>query len=328
MPTRYCAGMFPVIAASAHGWVENPDGDRIYWETSGNPEGLPVLWLHGGPGSGLGNGNYRKRYDPEVFRLVGIDQRGCGRSTPLIVDALDRLPANTTDGLIADIELVRTELGIERWLVTGGSWGSTLALAYALAHPDRVEGIVLGAVTTTGRDEVEWLTETMGRIFPEAWEQLELASSRRPGERVIEAYARVLATGTPDERAQAADAWDAWEATHVSLDPNAGPGPLHEDPLQRLVFATLVTHYWANDAFLPGERAILSRVAELAHIPAVLIHGRHDVSGPVITPWLLHTAWPASRLIVVEGEGHGGPESSERMAEAISGFAAGREWKA
>jgi proline iminopeptidase len=317
--------MFPVIEAYEHGWVENSDGDSIYWETSGNPEGLPVLWLHGGPGSGLGNGNYRKRYDPEAFRLVSIDQRGCGRSTPLIVDALDRLPANTTDGLIADLELVRAELGIDSWLVTGGSWGSTLALAYALAHPDRVEGIVLGAVTTTGREEVDWLTETMGRIFPEAWEKLERASSRRPGERVIEAYARVLATGTPDERAQAADAWDAWEATHVSLDPNAGPGPLHEDPVQRMVFATLVTHYWANDAFLPGERAILSRVSELGNIPAVLIHGRHDVSAPVITPWLLHTAWPASRLIVIEGEGHGGPESSERMAEAISEFAAGRE---
>ncbi|MGH1549901.1 prolyl aminopeptidase [Leifsonia poae] len=314
--------MFPVTEPFAQGHVENPDGDSIYWETSGDPQGVPVLWLHGGPGSGLGTGNYRKRYDPEAFLLVGIEQRGCGRSTPLVVDALDRLPANTTDGLIADIELVREHLGIDRWVVTGGSWGSTLALAYALAHPDRVRGIVLGAVTTTGGDEVDWITETMGRIFPEAWERLEQASHRRPGERVVEAYARVLATGTPAERAAAADAWDAWESTHVSLDPNFAPGPLHEDPVQRQVFATLVTHYWANDAFLPGDRAILNRVDELAEIPAVLIHGRHAVSGPVITPWLLHRRWPASRLIVVEGEGHGGPESSERMAEAISSFAA------
>lgn len=318
---RYRAGMFPVVEPYAHGWVENPDGDSLYWETSGNPDGIPVLWLHGGPGSGLGPGSYRKRYDPERFRLVGIDQRGCGRSTPSVVDALDRLPANTTDGLIADIELVRAELGIDRWIVTGGSWGSTLSLAYALAHPERVTGIVLGAVTTTGRAEVDWITETMGRIFPEAWEALERSSHRRPGERVIEAYARVLATGTREERIAAADAWDAWESTHVSLDPNFVPGPMHTDPTQRLVFATLVTHYWANDAFLPGERAILNRVDELAHIPAVLIHGRHDVSGPVITPWLLHKQWPASRLIVVEGEGHGGPQSSELMAEAISGFA-------
>ncbi|MBW8871639.1 MAG: prolyl aminopeptidase, partial [Leifsonia sp.] len=180
--------------------------------------------------------------------------------------------------------------------------------------------IVLGAVTTTGRDEVDWISETVGRIFPEAWEALERDSHRRPGERVVEAYARILATGTPEERTAAADAWDAWESTHVSLDPNYTPGPLHEDPVQRLVFATLVTHYWANDAFLPGDRAILSRVDELAHIPAVLVHGRHDVSGPVITPWLLHRQWPASRLIVVEDEGHGGPRSMEYMAEAISGF--------
>ncbi|MFF9564127.1 prolyl aminopeptidase [Leifsonia sp. NPDC014704] len=318
---RYGADMFPVVEPYAHGRVENPDGDSIYWETSGNPDGVPVLWLHGGPGSGLGPGNYRKRYDPERFRLVGIDQRGCGRSTPSVVDALDRLPANTTDGLIADIELVRAELGIDRWVVTGGSWGSTLSLAYALAHPERVIGIVLAAVTTTGRAEVDWITETMGRVFPEAWEALERSSHRRPGERVIDAYARVLATGTLEERIAAADAWDAWESTHVSLDPNFVPGPLHTDPTQRLVFATLVTHYWANDAFLPGERAILNRVGELAHIPAVLIHGRHDVSGPVITAWLLHQQWPASRLTIVEGEGHGGPEASELMAEAISGFA-------
>jgi proline iminopeptidase len=317
--------VFPAIEPYAHGWVQNPGGDSIYWETSGNPDGAPALWLHGGPGSGLGTGGYRKRYDPDLFRLVGIDQRGCGRSTPLIVDALDRLPSNTTDGLIADIELVREELGIDRWLVTGGSWGSTLALAYALAHPDRVTGIVLGAVTTTGRDEVDWITETMGRIFPEAWERLESASRRRPGERVVEAYARVLATGTPEERTRAADAWDAWESTHVSLDPNAVSGPLHEDAVQRQVFATLVTHYWANDGFLPGEAAILNRVRELAGIPAVLVHGRHDVSGPVITPWLLHRQWPASRLIIVEGEGHGGPESAERMAQAISAFAPGRK---
>lgn len=320
--------MFPVPEPHAHGHMVAPDGDRIYWEASGNPDGLPALWLHGGPGSGLGSGGYRKRYDPEVFRVVGIDQRGCGRSTPLVVDALDRLPANTTDALISDIELVREELGIDRWLVTGGSWGSTLALAYALEHPARVAGIVLGAVTTTGRDEVDWITETMGRVFPEAWEELERASGRRPGERVVEAYARVLATGSPEERRAAADAWDAWEATHVSLDPNHVPGPLHDDAMQRQVFATLVTHYWANDAFLPGDRAILNRVDELARIPAALVHGRQDVSGPVITPWLLHRRWPASELIVVEGEGHGGPESTERMAEAISAMALRGEWDA
>ncbi|MDR6972519.1 prolyl aminopeptidase [Leifsonia shinshuensis] len=310
--------MFPVIEPFAHGWVENPDGDSIYWETSGNPDGIPVLWLHGGPGSGLATGGYRTRYDPERFLLVGIDQRGCGRSTPSVADAPERLARNTTGGLIADIELVRERVGVDRWIVTGASWGSTLALAYALEHPGRVRSIVLGAVTTTGRDEVTWLTETMGRLFPEAWEAFEAASGRRPGERVVEAYARILASGTPEERMRAADAWDAWESTHVSLDPNVVPGPMREDPVQRLVSGTLVTHYWANDAFLPGDRAILKRVSELAAIPAVLIHGRHDVSGPVVTPWLLHREWPASRLIVIEGEGHWGPQVSETVSRAIT----------
>jgi proline iminopeptidase len=314
--------VFPPIEPFAHGWVTNPQGDRIYWETSGNPAGKPALYLHGGPGSGLGQGGYRRRFDPEKYLLVGIDQRGCGRSTPLVIDALDRLASNTTQGLIADIERVREQLAIERWLVSGVSWGSTLALAYALAQPSRVTEIVLAAVTTTGRAEVDWLTETVGRLFPEAWESFEQASHRSPGERVVEAYARVLADTTvpPAVRARAADAWDAWESTHVSLGPDAGPGPLHPDPVIRQVFATLVTHYWANDGFLPGDRAILARVAELAHIPAVFIHGRRDISSPVITAWELHRRWPASRLIVVEEEGHGGPVIAERTAQALSEF--------
>lgn len=311
----------PPIDAFGSGLLAVSDDNEIYWETSGNPDGKPVLYLHGGPGGGLGPGGYRRRADPQLHLIVGIDQRGCGRSRPLVTDALEQLPVNTTAKLIEDIEAVREHLGIDRWLVTGVSWGSTLALAYAQAHPERVTEIVLVAVTTTSREEVDWITEGVGRIFPEAWARFEAASRRRPGERVVEAYARRLADGDADDRARAADAWDEWESVHVSLDPLRQPGPLHEDPTQRAIFATLVTHYWAHDAFLHGPARILQRVERIAHIPAVLIHGRHDVSGPAITPWLLHKRWPASRLYIVEHEGHGGPDSMDEMARATDAFA-------
>ena len=176
---RYGAGMFPVIEPYAHGRVENPDGDRIYWETSGNPRDARA-WLHGGPGSGLGNGNYRKRYDPDAFRLSEIDQRGCGRSTPLIVDALDR-PARQHDGRPDRRHRTGPRgVGDRPPACHGRIVGLDARAGLRAGASQRVEGIVLGAVTTTGHDEVEWLTETMGRIFPEAWESLRDASHRRP----------------------------------------------------------------------------------------------------------------------------------------------------
>lgn len=314
--------MHPPIEPFEHGLLPVTGGDEIYWETSGSAAGTPALYLHGGPGSGLGPGGYRRKFDPSTYRIVGIDQRGCGRSRPLAIDALDRLTGNTTAALIDDIEAVRAHLGIERWLVSGASWGTTLALAYAEAHPERVSALVLVAVTTTSREEVDWITETVGKLFPEAWQRFERESKRRAEERVVEAYARRLATGQDaDDRAQAAASWDEWESTHISLDPNWTPGPRHVDPVQRATFATLVTHYWANDGFLRDGNEILSRLDLIAHIPAVLIHGCRDVSGPAITPWRLHGAWSASRLVIVEDEGHGGPESMEAMCGAIDAFA-------
>lgn len=291
----------------------------MYWETSGNPRGRPALYLHGGPGSGLGRGGYRRRFDPAKYLIVGFDQRGCGKSTPWAIDDLEHLDANNTQSLLADIEALRTHLGVEEWLLHGVSWGSTLALAYALAHRDRVTEIVLTAVTTGGRAEIDWITEGVGAIFPEAW--AELAAGVPRGERVIEHYAAMMRRPDAAARRAAADRWDTWESMHVSLDPAWQPGPSHEDPRTRENFATLVTHYWANDCFLNGEDAVLARATELAGIPGVLIHGRYDVSGPAITPWRLHHAWPGSRLDIVETEGHGGEIEMELTTEAIDGFA-------
>ncbi len=312
--------MHPPIDPHDHGWLDRPDGARIHWEESGNPTGRPALYLHGGPGSGLGAGGYRQRFDPEVYRIIGLDQRGCGRSTPWAIDDLGSLDRNTTAALIEDVEALRRHLGVERWLLHGVSWGSTLALAYALKHPERVTEVVLVAVTTGSRREVDWITEGVGSVFPEAWARF--TADVPAGVRPVEHHARLLRSSDPAVRDAAADSWDTWESTHVSLDPAWRPGQLHADPRDRRNFATLVTHYWANDCFLDPDE-VLRRAGELAGIPGVLVHGRRDVSGPVITPWLLHRAWPGSRLEVVEDEGHGGPTEVAIAQRAIDGFARG-----
>lgn len=296
------------------------DGAELRWEATGRPDGAPILWLHGGPGSGLGAGGYRRRADPERHLLVGLDQRGSGRSTPLVDGPGPALEALTTPRMIADLEALREHLGIERWLVSGGSWGSTLALAYAEAHPDRVTGLVLAAVTTTSRDEVEWITESVGRIFPREWERFAAASGRRDGERVVDAYLRRLTDPDPEIRAAAALAWCEWEDVHVSLDPAWQPSPRYQDPAFRAQFATQVVWMWAHSAFL-GDRGILDALPTIAHLPAVLIHGRLDVSGPLSTAWELHRGLPHSELVVIEHEGHGGPSMTEALERAYTRLA-------
>ncbi len=308
--------MHPPIAPFETGMLARPGGAALYWETSGSPAGRAVLYLHGGPGGGLGRGGYRRRFDPDRHLIVGLDQRGCGRSLPWAIDDLDHLDQNTTDVLIDDLEALREHLGIDRWTLHGVSWGSTLALAYALAHPQRVDALLLAAVTTGGRAEIDWITEGVGRIFPEAW--AELAASVPPGERVVEAYARMLRATDPAVRTAAAERWDAWESAHISLDPAWAPGPYRDDPRDRENFATLVTHYWAHDCFLPGQRSVLARAGELTGIPGFLFHGRRDISGPVITPWELHRRWPGSTLTVVEHEGHGGTDMMELVAQTAN----------
>lgn len=316
---RRVSDVHPPIEPFRSGVVDRPGGVGLFWEMSGNPQGWPAVYLHGGPGGSLQRGGYRRRFDPEKYLIVGIDQRGSGRSTPWAVDDLGHLDANTTQTMIADVEAVRTRLGIDAWLVHGVSWGSTLALAYALAHPSRVSAVVLIAVTTGSRVEIDWLTEGVGAIFPEAWERF--TAPVPPGERVIEYYARLLRDPDPVNRDIAAAAWDDWESTHISLDPNWQPGPLHQDARHRANFATLVTHYWAHDCFLTGPSPILDHAHHLGGIPGVLIHGRHDVSSPAITPWRLHKAWPGSQLHIVESEGHGGPTQTDLATLAIDGFA-------
>lgn len=315
--------MFERTALSASGLLDVGGGQQVYWEESGSGTGIPVVYLHGGPGGTLGTGGYRERFDPARFRIIGLDQRGCGRSTPLATAPGYDLATNTTAQLIGDLETLRVHLGVERWLVSGVSWGSTLAVAYAQAHPARVLGVVAMAVTTTDRFQVDWITETVGAIFPEAWDRLATHAERagigyRRGEaRLVQAYAALLVHDDPMVRDAASRAWADWEDHHVSI--GAGgvhPNPRFADDEFRCVFATLVTHYWAHDAFLAPP--LLERMDRLAGVPGTLLHGRLDVSGPTVVPWLLHRSWPGSELMVIEAEGHGGPAMAEAWCAANS----------
>jgi proline iminopeptidase len=308
--------VFPVTEPYARGMVPAAHGAELYWECSGTPAGAPALVLHGGPGAPMSEG-YRRQFDPDRWRIVYLDQRGCGRSRPLAHRDLASLTTNTTGQQIDDLELLRTHLGIDRWLVVGGSWGVTLALAYAQRHPDRVTGLALAAITDGAREQLEWITQDMRRVFPREWDDFAAASGRRPGQRVLDAYRERITDPDPAVRFAAAKAWCAWEDVHVSLAPGWEPWDRYADPDFRAQFATLVIHYWANDCFLPRD-GVRSGMAAIGHIPGVLIHGRYDVSGPLSVAWDLHRAWPASRLVVLDDSGHGGPSMSEALTAAIA----------
>lgn len=309
---------YPPIEPYDSGLLEVGDGQTLYWETVGRADGLPAVWLHGGPGSGSSKGA-RRYFDPTAFRAVLFDQRGCGRSRPLASDLAADLTTNTTDHLIDDLERLREHLGIERWVVAGVSWGVTLALAYAQRHPERVLAMVLGAVTSGSCREVEWLTRDMGRLFPQAWEELvALVPQQERGGDLAAAFARLLAHQDPQVREQAARAWCTWEDTHVSLAPDWQPDPRYDDPTFRLVFARLVTHYWSHGCFL-ADRQLLAGMPRLAAVPGVLIQGRHDISSPPDTAWQPHRAWPDSQLVLLES-GHGGHGFPEEFTAALDTF--------
>jgi proline iminopeptidase len=302
------------------GMLDVGDGHSLYWEVCGNPDGKPVVMLHGGPGAGCTPG-MRRAFDPERFHVVLFDQRNSGRSTPYAGDPEVDLSANTTPHLVADIERLREHLGIDRWLVWGGSWGVTLGLAYAQAHPRRVTELVLVAITNGDRRETDWITRDMGRVFPREWERFRdgVPADQRDGD-LSAAYSRLLHDPDPAVRARAAQDWCDWEDTHVSLAPDHQPRLSVAEPGFQLCFARVVTHYWAQGCFLePGQ--LLAGAPRLAGIPGVMVHGRFDVSGPLDTAWHLHRAWPDSELVVVGDAGHSSASMGPALAAAIERFA-------
>jgi proline iminopeptidase len=309
--------MFPNIEPFERGLLEVGDSQQIYWECSGNRNGRPVVYLHGGPGSGCGPQD-RRYFDPTIYKIVLTDQRGCGRSRPR-AEGLNDLKVNTTVHLIADLELLRQHLQIERWSILAGSWGTTLALAYAQAFPHCVHAMVLACVTTTSRREVQWITHDIGRIFPEQWERFALLGTpelnRRKG--LVDAYAELAFSADPATRELAAREWCSWEDTHVSLVPGYAPNRRFADPDFRLLFTRLVTHYWRHAAFL-GEDQLIRNASLMKDIPGTLLHGRHDISSPLETAWRLHRAWRGSTLHIVDDAGHGGGELPKGVVAAMN----------
>jgi proline iminopeptidase len=308
---------YPPVEPNESGWLAVGDGHEIYWEMVGDPDGVPVVLLHGGPGAGCG-GHSRRWFDPAVHRAVLFDQRGCGRSRPLADSAAADLRTNTTDHLIADIEALRTHLSIERWTVVGLSWGVTLGLAYAQRHAERVSRMVLAAVTAGRRFETEWITRGMRRVFPREWEQFaSLVPEAERGGDLAAAYARLLANPDPAVSDEAALAWCRWEDTHVSLATGVEPDLQLMPAQERQVFARLVTHYWSQGCFL-DDTPILCNMEAIERIPAVLIHGQYDVSSPLDTAWDLHQRWPAAELRVLADAGHGGSSMIDEMVRVIN----------
>ena len=296
--------LYPEIEPYAQGLLDTDNGQRIYWETCGNREGEPALVLHGGPGSGC-TAWHRRLFDPSRYRIVLFDQRGCGRSLPHAGDPTTNLETNTTRHLIADIERVRRHLGIERWLLLGGSWGSTLALAYAEAHPNRVSALVLFGVTTGRRSEFDWTFRGgLAMFFPQQWQRLlDAVPPEARDDDLVAAYTRLLHDPDPDVRAGAAFEWCLWESATPSWPPATGLARRFTDPTYALAFARLVTHYVRHNAWLEDD-ALLRNIDALAGVPGVLINGRFDFQAPLTNAWTLHRAWAGSELVVVDDAGH------------------------
>ena len=305
---------YPPIEPYDHGHLDVGDGHRVYWEVCGNPDGRPALVVHGGPGSGCTPG-VRRFFDPERYRVVLVDQRGCGRSLPHASEPVVDLSANTTAHLVADFEAIREHLDIDRWLLFGGSWGSTLILAYAVTHPARVSAAVLLAITTGRHGEVAWVAGGVARFFPEAWERLRdgLPPGLRDGD-VLAGYHRLLTNPDPSVHGPAADRWCDWEDAIVAMEEGAPGDPRYLEPRFRLAFARLVVHYFHHRLFLADGEVLAQVPATLAGVPAVLIQGRLDLTAPMESAWRLHRAWPGSELMVLGGAGHG---TGEGMDHAI-----------
>lgn len=314
MPTP---AFYPPIDAYDSGYLQVSPLHRVYYEQSGNPRGKPVVFLHGGPGGGT-HPRMRCFFDPTAYRIVLFDQRGCGKSTPHAC-----LEDNTTWALVADMERLRVHLGIERWMLFGGSWGSSLALAYAETHPERATGLILRGIFTLRRRELQWFyQEGASALFPDAWE--DYLAPIPPEERgdLIAAYHRRLTSEDPALRLAAARAWSVWEArtSHLVLDDEQVQTFDAEE--FALAFARIECHYFVNRGFFTHDTQLLDDVDRIRHLPGVIVQGRYDVVCPMETAWALHRRWPEARLVVVPDAGHAAFEAgiAAALIEATDSF--------
>jgi proline iminopeptidase len=296
------------------------DGHVLAVEQVGNPQGTPVVYLHGGPGSGCTPGA-RRNFDLERHHAVLFDQRAAGHSIPHASEERVHWASIDMDHHVADIERVRDHLEIERWIVFGLSWGSVLGVTYAERHPDRVAAVVVAAVSTGTAADIDWLTVHAGRFFPAEWRRFrDHVPEPLRGMRIVDAYHTLLMDPHPAVHDAAAAAWCRWEDAHVATTPGAQPNPRYSDPGFRLGFARQVTHCWRRNSWL-GPDEIVANAGRLAGIPGWLIHGRLDVSSPLDAPWRIHQAWPGSELVIVDDEGHGGAEMVRRWRAVLAELA-------
>jgi proline iminopeptidase len=316
------AERYPPAEPYDEGMLDVGDGNLVHWAVCGNPDGKPAVVVHGGPGAGCAPGHSRY-FDPARYRIVLFDQRGCGRSTPHASDPAADMTANTTDHLVADMERLREHLGIDRWLLYGGSWGSTLILAYAERHPERVSEVLIPGVTTTRRSEIDWLYRGVGRFFPDEWAQFRsgVPEAERDGN-LVAAYARLMENSDPNVRNRAAADWLAWEDAVISLEPNGTPKAYSSrPPAAALALVRICAHYFSHGAWLE-EGELLRNAGRLKGIPGVLLHGRLDLGSPVGTAWELAQAWPDAELVVIDDSGHTGSGAmKEEILRTLDRFA-------
>jgi proline iminopeptidase len=308
------AELYPAVEPYESGMLDVGDGHEMYWESCGNPDGTPVVVLHGGPGSGC-TPWHRRLFDPAAYRIVLLDQRACGRSRPHAADPSTRLDAVTTAHLVADVERVREHLRIDRWLVWGGSWGSLLALAYGERHCARVTGMILWGVATGRRDEEDWLFRGgLSRFFPDEWQRLLDVLPASDRDDPVDGIRRMLADPDAAVRTRAARAWCLWESATPDWPPRTGLADRFTDPRFAMAFTRLVTHV-VHHHFFVEDGELLREIGRLAGVPARIVNGRFDLQSPLASAWTLHRAWPGSELVVVEGAGHA--PSSAAMASAL-----------
>jgi proline iminopeptidase len=296
--------LYPPISPYAWGMLDVGDGQQIYWEECGNPDGKPAVFLHGGPGGGL-TAEVRQLFDPARYRVVLLDQRGCGRSQPHASEPTADLAVNTTWHLVADLERVREDRGIDRWLVFGGSWGSALALAYAETHPSRVTEMVLRGIFTLRRAELDfYYNGGAAQVFPDRYEEFlaPLGGSDFIGD-TIAGYHALLFDPDPVVHGPAAVAWSTWEAATITLEPVPALIEAFREPAFALAFARIENHYFAHAGWL-AEGQLLAGAHRLAQIPGVIVQGRYDLATPAITAYELHQAWPRSDLQIISAAGH------------------------
>lgn len=300
---------YPPIEPYDTGFLQVSPVHRIYYEQSGNPRGKPVIFIHGGPGGGT-NPRMRCFFDPAAYRIVLFDQRGCGKSTPHA-----SLEDNTTWALVDDMERIRTHLGIERWLLFGGSWGSSLALAYAETHPAHVTGLILRGIFTLRQWELRWFyQEGASALFPDAWE--DYLAPIPPAERgdLIAAYYRRLTSEDASVRLAAARAWSVWEARTSHLIVDEEQVQTFDAESFALAFARIECHYFVNRGFFTSDTQLLDDVHRIRHLPGVIVQGRYDVVCPMDTAWQLHRRWPEARFVVVPDAGHAALERGTAAA--------------